>query len=467
MRQTRILAIALAAASASILGSRAEGGNGSNYLHLINGIDYFFGKTPPAGNLVGVWRCFPSSMLHAPTLDLDPANTLTYGTYATRLCALHLSVTGSSGSVIAFPTIALSSSTGTCRFLTSAGAVNFGLFSVSGFGQFVAGPLTGNGGPVPAVNLLTGIAGLSIVNPAVSSIILQLRIDLVGILGQPIAVPQGESLVLWIQDDPNAFGAGTMQYWTGSLDERNLCSSHSFLYSGSSGLSFTFVPAFEWSIGLGTLDATLTTVIRSAGAGPSSLNAHDAFWGFNPGFDQGSGSRTISITGGTLGSEFLGFAVYDEASASGSPRLATANCGGLDLAGPTCSDRSATFQALGGGPGGPVLSTAIPEMPRSVGVIDSCTNALLASAIWIASTNVSTAQGAMNLPWFPVAAGTSGSNASGLSGGFVLPIPPLGILVGAQLWFWSWPVDPTNSYLDVNVNNGHSNTNTYDVLFFP
>ncbi len=429
----------------------AHAGNGSNYLHLINGLDYFFGKTPPAGNFVGIWRCFPSSILHAPTLDTNPLNP-TFGTYATRLCAIHVTITASALSTISFPTIALSSSAGKCNFLTSAGTTNFGLFSVPGLGIVVAGPLTGNGGPVPVVNLLVGIAGTSIPSPTTGpNQIVQLAISLVGVLGLP-AVPEGDSLVLWIQDDPNQFGAGTMQYWTASGDEQNLCSGYSFLFSGSSGLAFSFAPSFEWSVGLGTLDATLTTTTASL-ALP---------------FDAGSGSRTVSITGGGIVPPRLGLAVYDEASLTGTSRLGAANCMGFNLAGATCDDRSPTFVSLSaGGPGGPVLGAAIPEMPRSVGKIDACTNALLGNPTWVAATNHNTFPGALTVPWFPFPAGNSGSNASGVNGGFTLPIPPLTVLIGAQLYFWSWPVDPTNSFLDFNVNGGHSNTNGYDVIFFP
>ncbi len=459
-------AVAALALTAVFAAPKADAANGSNYLHLINGVDYFFGKTPPAGNLVGIWRCFPSSLLHSPTLDVNPANP-TFGTYATELCAIHITVTASAGSLIAFPTIALSSSLGKCDFLTSAGTVNYGLFSVVGFGTIIAGPLTNNQGPVAVVNLLAGVAGASIVSPSTApNQIVQLALNLVGAFGQTIPVPEGESLVLWVQDDPNSFGAGTMQYWTGSLDERNLCSGYSFLFSASTGLAFFFVPNFEWSIGLGTQNATMTTAITSAGPGPSSLNAHDALQGFNPGFDQGTGTRTISITGAGLGAEFLGVAIYDEANV-GSGRLAALNCAGFSLAGATCDNRSATFLQFTGGPGGPVLSGAIPEMPRSSGKIDGCTNVVLGNAIWVLSTNHNTAPGSMNIPWFPAAAGTSGSNGTGLNGGFVIPIPPLAVLIGVELWFWDWPTDPTNSFLDFTVNNGHSNTNTYDVLFFP
>ncbi|MFG0315881.1 MAG: hypothetical protein ACF8XB_01310, partial [Planctomycetota bacterium JB042] len=309
---SRTLASALFAAALAAPSSSA--GNGSNYVHLTNGLDYFFGKTPPAGKFTGIWRCFPADMLHAPTIALTGPQA---GTYATKVCAVHFCVTGSAWSTLAFPTIALSSSTGKCRFLTSAGGTNFGVFSVAGFGSIVAGPLSGNAGPAP-VNLLGGVAGATIFNPS-SAVFAFIAVDFLLISGQTIDVPTGESLVLWVQDDPNQFGPGTMQYWTGSFDERNLCSGYSFLLSGT-GAALAYQAPFEWALGFGTRDATLSTAISSLGGGPSSLNAHDAIQGFSPGFDAGSGTRTISITGtggtglgsASIGSEFLAFNVYDE-----------------------------------------------------------------------------------------------------------------------------------------------------------
>ncbi len=438
-----------------------------NFIHLINGVDYFFGKAPTNGAFGGIWRCFPSEVLHAPTRDVSPSSP-TFLSYATKVNAIHVTMTASPGSLISFPTIALSSSAGTCNYLTSAGTLNFGLASVAGYGTFVAGPLTSHAG-AESVHFLGGISGASVPNPASAANVLT-QISLC--LDSPtyIGVPEHESLVLWVQDNPNQFGAGSMQYWTGSIDERNLCSGYSFLLSAGSGATTCFAPNFEWSIGLGTVDATMTTAISSLGSGPSGLNAHDASQGFSPGFDTGSGSRTISITGGSLGQEFLGIAVYDDNNQTGgSYRLAVANVMGLD---PThagnCSTRSGTFVPLPtGGPGGPVLATTIPEMPRSVGRFDVLANALLGNAIWIASTNHSTASGSLNIPWYPSPAGVSGSNGSGSNGGFMIPLPPLPAFPGLQLYFWNWNVDPSNSFLDPTAANGHSLTNGYDVMFFP
>jgi hypothetical protein len=472
MKFARLAVAGLALSAVMFTAPQATAGNGSNYVHLTNGLDYFFGKTPPAGNLVGIWRCFPSEMLHSPTLSLT--GTLP-GTYSTKVCAVHINVTASPGSTIAFPTIALSSSLGNCDFITSAGGLNFGLFSVSGFGTIIAGPLTSNAGPA-TVNLLAGVAGAALPSPsAAPNVIVLITLNLAGVFGQTIDVPENESLVLWVQDDPNQFGTGTMQYWTGSFDERNLCSGYSFLFSGGTFTAFAFVPSFEWAIGFGTQDATLTTAINSLGAGPSSLNAHDALNGFTPGFDAGTGSRTISITGtggtgigsASIGSEFIGFNIYDENGASN--RLGVLNAWGFSTAGATCNNRaSSTFIKLPtGGPGGGVVLGAIPEKPRSVGQFDVLANALLANGIWIASTNHATAAGANNLPYFPAAAINGGSNAGGNVGGFPIPIPPFPTLPGIELFAWNFNVNPGNTFLDYGAAGGHKNTNGYSMLFFP
>ena len=471
MRKTTLAAFTFVACLAS---PDARAGNGSNYVHLTNGIDYFFGKTPPAGNLVGIWRCFPSEMLHAPTLALAGPQV---GTYATQICAIQINLTASPGSVIRFPTIALSSSPGTCHFLSSSGGVNFGLISVASFGTIITGPLTGNTGPVP-MNLLAGVANTTLANPSAGgSLILLITLNLVNIFQGSVDVPEGESLVLWIQDDPQAFGARTMQNWTGSFDERNLCSGYSFLYSGGTNTSFSFASSLEWGIGFGTRDASLTTAISSLGGGPSSLNAHASIQGFSPGFDAGSGTRTISITGtggigigsASIGSEFLAFNVYDENGPSN--RLAVANIKGFDPAATatgTCSNRTSTFVPLAtGGPGGPVLSNVIPELPRSVGQFDALANLLLSHPVWLASTNHATTPGGNNIPYFPAAALNGGSNAGGNVGGFALPLPALPTLPGIELFFWNLNIDPTNSFNAPNSGQGHKLTNGYSALLFP
>jgi hypothetical protein len=472
----------MAVSAALYTAPNAQAANGSNYIHLMNGVDYFILTASPPIGLQGIWRCFPGDMLCSPTLDIS-AGSPTFGTYATKIDAIHITVTGSPGSILAFPTIALTSSAGKCNILTSAGTVNYGLFSVVGFGTIIGGPLTGNAGPVP-VTLNLGVAGAAIANPAgAPNIIVQLALILVGALGQPYvgiaasADPDGagpltptgsNSVTLWTQQD-TVGGPGLAQYWTTSADEKNLCSNYSWLLSA--GFAFLVPSTWEWSIGLGTLDATLAMTVSSNGPGPSGLNAHDAVQGFTPGFDQGVGSRTISITNSGVGTETLGMAVYDMNNIYGGAfRLGVANIMGLNtpVGTPTCDSRAPTFVVLPlGGAGGPVLAGAILEKPRSVGKIDTLATALLANGVWIASTNHSTAPGSMNIPWFPAVAGISGSNATGSNGGFVIPIPPFPTLPGIQLLFWNWAVDGTNTFLDHGGNGGHSLTNGYPSQFFP
>ncbi|MFG0317893.1 MAG: hypothetical protein ACF8XB_11515, partial [Planctomycetota bacterium JB042] len=171
----------------------------------------------------------------------------------------------------------------------------------------------------------------------------------------------------------------------------------------------------------------------------------------------------------SIGSEFLAFNVYDEQGPSN--RLAVANLAGFDPAATatgSCSKRTSTFQALPtGGPGGPVLSSAIPESPRSAGKLDALSTALLSNPTWIASTNHATTLAGNNIPYFPTPSANGGSNAAGSVGGFVLPIPPLPSLPGVELYFWSLNVDPTNAFLDPIAGEGHKLTNGYPVLLFP
>lgn len=465
------------ALSVGLFGASAHAGNGSNYLHLLNGVDYFFGKTPPNGNLVGIWRCFPSEILHSPTRVVDPnATPVTVGQYATKLEAMHITINGSPGSTLDFPTTALSSSPGDCRFLTSGGtAVNYFLASVAGFGTVVVGPA--NGGGFGAVNLLAGVGGLTILNPAAApNIIVQLAVNLTAVFGSPstITVPENESLVYWVQDDPNQTGVADWQYWTGSFDERTLASSYSYLFSGSTGTVFAFVPQFEWSIGLGSLDATLTTAIRSFGGGPSLLNAHDPASGFlgAAGFDQGTGTRNISISGttppnSTVG-DVLGFAHYDNHNVNGGTnKLIFANLFRLVLPSPVTpvGHYAATFINLHPLAGGPALSPAIPQNPRITIALDLVTSALLANPLWTGGTTHGGAAGASNVPWFPAAAGVSGS--TGNTGGFQIPIPPLPSIPGLDLGFSAVSLNAAGTAIAKTANNGHSHTNSYNVFFQP
>ena len=455
-------------------GSMAEAGNGSNYIHLLNGVDYFFLGAPTNGNLQGIWRCFPGQNLISPTLVTDAANPAV-GTYAAKVCAIHMTVNGSPAGPLLFPTISISTSDGKCQFTQSGGtALNFGLAS-SGAGLVVVGPLSGNGVAATNLALQITLAGASITNPASApNILVQLALNLTQIVGSPstIPVPEGDSMTLWLQENDQQTGPGNRMYWAGSLDERNICSGYSFLLSGNGTIGIGFNAAWEWSAGIGTLDATMTPAITSTGGGPSSLNAH-AGTAFLQNFDQGTGTQTISISGttsfpatSTVG-EFLGFAHYDESNTfGGSGKLVILNLSGLEIAGnPVCSNRAPTFVQLPtGGPGGPVL-TPLGNMPRSVAQFDGATTALLSGGFWTLATNHTGIPGGSNIPWFPAGAGISGS--TGNTGGFVIPIPPLATLIGLEVYTSALSLNGAGTGIAALANNGHSHTNGHATLFFP
>lgn len=435
----------------------ASAGNGSNYVHLLNGIDYFFLTAPTGGSTRGIWRCFPEDMLRAPTRVTDPANP-EFGNYAAKLCTVHMSATGSAGGSWFFPTIAISTNAGGCKFTQSAGtALNFGLAS-TGFGSVVVGPLNGN----PAgVALQVVVIGTSITNPAATGTIVQVALNLNQLPGSPstIPVPDGESMTLWLQESPLQIGPGSRMYWAGSLSERNLCSGYSFLLSA--GLPIAFNPAWEWSAGVGTIDASMSATVSCAGACATGT------------FDQGSGTRTISITGTginpatTTAGNSLGFAHYDENNAfGGSPKLVILNLAGFTANGaPTCTASGANFVSNpAGGPGGPPLSGLLNQ-PRSVARIDVVATCLLTGGFWTAATTHSGVAGGINIPWFPAIGPISG--ASGVTGGFQIPVPALPVLVGKQLYASGLSLNATGTAIAPLANNGHSHTNGFGMLFFP
>jgi hypothetical protein len=475
--------VALAALGLSIgLGSVADAaGNGSNYIHLINGVDYFFLTGPYSGAIKGgrgIWRCFPSEILHSPTRVVDPADP-NFGTYATKVCAIHWTVSGSPAHLLSFPNVTLTASDGKCHFTQSGGtALNFGLASVGvGSGLAVVGPLSGNG--VPATNITsTAIVGLSIVNPAgAPNILVQLLLNLTGGVPSAITVPDGSSLALWHAEDNNQPGFGARQYWAGSLNERNICSGYSFLLSGGLTGTFTgaaFNSAWEWSTGVGTVDATFTNIVSvgASGAGPSGLDAHASTTAFAQPYDAGSGTRTVSVTGTTpfaftsSTGNIFGFQSYDDTNPNGGGnRLVLGNLWGLSPGGaPVCNNRAPGFVQLPtGGPGGPTLSTLIPEQPRLVGKIDGT------FSTWISLhpfTGHSTIPGGNNIPWFPAAA-TKPGGSTGNTGGVAFTLPPLPALVGLQLFTYSVALNNAGTAITKTFNNGHSHSNGVDILFFP
>jgi hypothetical protein len=484
MKLGRLAAAALAVSVG--FGPIAEAGNGSNYIHMLNGIDYFFGIAPYSGapGLQGIWRCFPSDMLHSPTRVTDPGSPEA-GNYASKICAVHQSTNASPFIAVTFPNITLSTSDGKCHFLASGGtALNFGLATGTGNGFAVIGPLTGQG-TAATVSGAWAIANVGFTNPfSAPNIIIQTILNLVGLFGSPSAVPvpDGEALTLW-HADMNTQAAGNNNYWTGSFDERNLCSGYSFLLSGGSLASVVgigFNPAWEWSTGVGTVDATMTNVVAvgASGGGPSGLNAHASSTAFASPFDQGTGAMTVSVSGAGLfgattsgsGGDILGYNSYDESNAfGGAGRLVFANLWRLTLDGsPNCTNSPVAnpneLTTPTGGPGGPALSP-LGTNPRSVAQLDTLALTLAANPLWTGATIHTTTAGGSNIPWFPAAAGISGSTGNG--SGFMIPVPPLPTLVGITLFSSSVGLNASSTAIAALANNGHSHSNGSALTFFP
>lgn len=477
--------LALAAFAATVgFGANALAANGSNFLHLTNGIDFFFGgfvnpQFPVGTN--GAWRCFPADQLFAPTMVVG-TTTVPAGQYATKIQSLHWGTLTSTGKTAVWPTVSLTSSDGDCRFV-SGSALNYGFASAVAFGGgpgsgfFAVGPL--NSPTTPGVaNLLALILNVQFVNPFPLGTAVGLQLDLDPLFAAPstIAVPEGESLVYWMADDP-ADAPGAYQYLIGSNDERNICSSLSYFASAigtAAGSAFAFTPVLEWGMFLGTLDATLAAAVAPSIAPTGGAETHQA--GFANPIDVGTGGRTISLTGTTpeggngLGFEVLSLISYDEFNAfGGSNRLVFANLMSVNLNGTgSCGPWTPGYFAVAtGGPGGPVLTTSIPQNPRIVGKFDAVTAALLANPIWLAATMHANVPGGAHYPMFGAfpTVGTSGS--TGNNGGFGIPVPNLPALIGVELFLSSVSLNGAGTAIAAAANNGHSNSNGFPVKFHP
>lgn len=466
------------AAAAVVLGAfsaSAMAANSSNYIHATNGIDYFFntgGGTPTLGNPFvtpggtapfGFWDCYNKEMLYAPTLVVNPTDPLV-GTYAAKVSGIEINFTAAAGANIFFPLVVLSSGNGTCTFVTSAG-LNWGL--ATGFGNgflAIVGPTSGS-----ALSILAAVANIGVANPNLGNgFIYTLALDVGTLFGtSAITVQEGHDLTLFVHANPNQTSA-LPNGWTWSGDEKNLCSSHSYMVNTvTTGIfAFAFVTTVEWGMGVKTLDGVLNTYTTSLGAGASGLNANAAF-----GIDNGAGAQTLSITGAypslgaALGSENLGFLTYDsDHPAGGSGRYVLGNVVGFR----SCFNTTLTLPT--GGPGGPVFSFAIPQAPRLAGKFDALSTALAnLGPTWVAISGHDTAVGAVNVPWYPTpSAGAAG--AVGVTGGFAVLVPPLPTLPGIELLWYSTPLNAPvaiAAFLDPLVNNGHSNTGTYPLQFHP
>jgi hypothetical protein len=481
--------MALAAMASVGFAATALAGNGSNFQQLTNGIDYFFGgflnPQAPVGTH-GTFRCVPSDVLHAPTLVVDPAWAgFTQGTYAAKVNAIHFTACASTGITAVWPNITLSSSDGDCRF-APGGVLNYGFassaafFGVGGFGWMGVGPL--NGTTPGAVNLLALIGGLTFGGPFTAgptgATVYGLALDLTALFGSPstITVPGGESLTYWIAEDL-VQGPLDYQYWVGSLDERNICSGMSFFASAigtPNGAVFAFQSSLEWGMFVSTLDATLMAAVAPSAFGVGGTDTTMALGGLNP-MDTGTGGRTLSLTGATpeggngLGFESLSFNSYDCANAfGGSGKLLFCNLMAVNALGtPSCGPWTAGYFGVPtGGPGGPVLSTLIPQNPRITGQLDAVALNLISNPVWTTLTLHAVAPGGNEYPMFPGFAAAMGGS-TGNQGGFGIPVPNLAQLVGIQLYFSGVGLNAASSAIAKTANNGHSHQNGYAVLMFP
>jgi hypothetical protein len=480
--------LGLAAAMSFGFAASAFAGNGSNFQQLFNGLDFFYGgffnPIAPVGTH-GTWRCFPSEVLHSPTMVTDPAWAgFTQGTYAAKISAMHFTACASTGSIAVWPNLVISSSDGDCR-IAPGGVLNFGFASTAtvfgsgpGFGFFGVGPLNGT---VPGtVNLLAGILNIQFGGPFLAgptgAFVYGLQLNTIAVFGSPsnITVPDGESATYWLAEDL-VQGPADFQYWTASEDERSICSSLSGLASAigqPNGAVYGMPTNREFSMFFAMEDAQL--MIGSAPSAFGIGGADTTMGGANP-MDTGTGSRFLSLTGTTpeggngLGFETLSFNSYDEGNPFGGagklmfPNLSAVNLGAVANCGPWTAGY---FAIPTGGPGGPVLSNLIPQNPRVVAQIDNITINLLANPVWTGATTHNVAPGGNQYPMFPGFGALMGGS-SGNNGGFGIPIPNLPALVGAELYISGVALNATNSAIAKTADGGHGHQNGYAINFHP
>lgn len=472
--------LALAAAASLGFAASALAGNGSNHLQLHSGLDFFFGgflnPTAPTGTM-GAFRCIPSDVLHAPTLVVDPTWAgFTQGTYAAKVCGLHFSALGSTGITAVWPNIVLSSSDGDCRF-APGGVLNYGFASTAtvfgsgpGFGFFGVGPL--NGSTPGAVNLLAGILNVQFGGPFVlgptGATVYGLQLNIQPIFGSPstITVPEGESLTYWMAENL-VQGPGAYQYWCASFDERNICSSVSFLASAigtPTGAVFGLPTTFEFGMHIATEDATLMVAVAPTAA---DIGLPNTTMGATNPMDTGMGGGTLSLTGVTpeggngLGFETFSFNSYDERNEfGGSGKLLFLNVRSVNALGtPSCGDWTAGYFALPtGGPGGPVLSTLIPQNPRIVAQLDAVALSLIGNPVWTLSTLHNTIPAGSEYPMFPGFTVINGGS-TGNTGGFGIPVPNLAVLVGVEVYVSGTNLNASNTAIAKTSALGHSHQN--------
>jgi len=478
--------LAFAAVASVGFAASAFGANGSNFLQLMNGIDFFYGGfynpvNPPVNVTNGFWRCIPSSVLHAPTVVVNAADPLV-GTYAAKIDGLHFTSIASTGATATWPTIAFSSGDSDCRAVVG-GFLNFGFasaaaFGGTGLGWFAVGPTSGT-----QLNLLALIFNANFPGPhtlgATGAIVYGLNFTVAPLFGvSSITVPEGQSVTYWMADD-KAEGPGAYQYQTGSENERAICSSLSFFASGVAAVGTALAGAVfgsptqrEWGMFISTVDGAL----MAATAPTTAIAGSNTTMGAANPMDTGTGGLTVSLTGATPeggnglgGVEILSFNGYDQNNAfGGSGRLMFANLASVNaLASPSCGPWSAGYFGLPtGGAGGPVLSNSIPQLPRITGQLDVIALNLIGNPVWTLSTIHNMTAAGNEYPMFPGFAALIGGS-TGNNGGFGIPIPALPALVGVELFFSGVGLNATNSGIAAVSNNGHSHSNGWATFFFP
>jgi hypothetical protein len=475
--------VAAAVTVLSLCGS-SYAGNGSNFWHYQNGLDYYFFYAFPPAVGSAAWRCFPGTINHAPTKVVNALDTNTVGTYASKIETLWMNVIGNGngfgggfgGQPLAFPYILVSSNNGTCSITQLIGTALFGNWGLTSAGRLV-GPLNGTNLQLNALAVGVNIPG-SWPRPIINTI----RLDVVGAISA-ITIPEGSATALVTADRWDQ-GPRNGQYWTGSVDDRRVCSAqpNGGLFNGF----FIFQPfiftggsppflAVEWGNAVSTIDASVELGINAVGLGPSGLNPGPLY---AAPYDAGQ-NGVISITGSTLNAptagEIFGIQCYDDNNPfGGSNHLSLLNFSGLRTGYPAPLPMCPTSGGLmgdpaqdvpSGGAGGPALSLAIPQHPRSTGKFDFVTNNLLANPLWTASTIHAVAPFGIFFPFYGAAVKCGGS--TGNNGGFQILIPPLPALVGVEVALWQLNMNAAGTAVAKTANKGHSHTNITPIGLAP
>lgn len=481
--------LAAVACVLGLLASSASAGNGSNFVHYNNGIDWWF-YFPPTGPTPGssYFRCFPGAINHAPTVVVNPADP-NVGTYAQKIETLYVSVMNFSGFIL-LPMVALTSSPGTCAFTSTAGSAVFfnwgaALFSTAA-PPVAVGPLNG-GGFGAVIAHAAGTIGIPVGTAAGG---FQISIGFGGV--SAVSIPEGNATTWAIAEKPYGSVAPVGGvYWTGSTDERKVCTfdpTSAYIYAAGTSFfgtywviatgyasgwdpsmpSGSYSPYYmvEYGMGYSTVDAVVEVANNPAAIfDPPGPGNHA---GYPAPFDLGN-NHALSITGTTVhtwtAGETWSLASYDDVNANPGTgvHLSLLNWSGFGAA--TCARSHSLYNVPTGGPGGAPFGGPLPQAPRSTGQIDSVTTTLLANVLWLGGTLTGIAPANLFQPFWSIPAGMSGH--SGNNGGFMIPIPPLPVLIGIEVTAWQWGMGGPGGPIQINAANGHSLTNCFPVQFYP